>query len=95
MAEAPKWKIYDSAKVYQCACKELEAAAAVVAFYGNGATIRLSHSWVVWREGHEAQPAAESYDLVAETISRRVAEAHAAMLERRQQFYAKALGLGK
>lgn len=72
MASAPKWKIYDSAGIYQAACKEPEAAACLVSFYGNGATIRDGHAFVVWVEGLEIDGkdgiAAESYDTTAETI---------------------------
>jgi len=45
----------------------LEDAAALVAFLGEGATIR-SRRRVYWREGSEVQAAAESYDFVAETV---------------------------
>ena len=39
MAAAPGWKIYDSFGTYQSSCKEVEAAAAVATFYGEGSTI--------------------------------------------------------
>ena len=39
MAAAPGWKIYDSFDTYQSSCKEVEAAAAVVTFYGPGSTM--------------------------------------------------------
>jgi len=71
MAGSPKWKVYDAEGVYQAACKEGEAAAALVAFYGEGASIRRRHGPVVWREGSESQPAAESYDFVVETLASR------------------------
>lgn len=64
MANAPLWKVYDAQGVYQAACKESEAAAVVVGFYGLGATIRAGHRAIVWTEGSELQPASESYDYV-------------------------------
>ena len=75
MAASPNWKVYDSTKRYQAACHEIEAAAALVAFYGDGSTIRAGHSLVVWTEGGEAIPAAESYDVVAATVEQRLDEA--------------------
>ena len=68
MAGSPRYKVYDAKKVYQAATKEAEAAAALVAFYGDGATIRLDHGAVLWTEGKEAIPANESFDTVAETV---------------------------
>lgn len=66
MAASPAWKVYNSAGEYIAACKHLEDAACLVAFNGDGATIRSGHSRVVWREGAETQSAAESYDHVVE-----------------------------
>lgn len=74
MAASPDWKIYDSDNVYQAACKEIEAAAALMGFYGDGAQIRFGHNLKVWTEGSEGQPASESYDHVAEIADRRVQE---------------------
>jgi hypothetical protein len=66
MAASPKYKIYDHTGTYQAACKEIEAAAAVVSFYGEGSTIREGHGQrdIVRREGEEGL-AGESYDFVA------------------------------
>lgn len=71
MAGSPIWKVYDSSKKYQASLKEVEAAAALVSFYGNGATIRYGHSRVVWTEGSEAFPAGESFDLSSELAYKR------------------------
>ena len=71
MAASPAWKVYDRHGSYRAACKEIEAAACLMGFYGNGATIRLGHSRPVWTEGAEGQPAAESYDFVAELVASR------------------------
>lgn len=67
MAGAPRWKVYDAAGNYQAALKEPEAAAAVVAFYGKNATIRLGHAKrdIVWTEGASGE-AFDSYDKVAD-----------------------------
>ncbi|MDE2103300.1 MAG: hypothetical protein KGL39_39030 [Patescibacteria group bacterium] len=72
MAASPGYKVYDKHGVYQAACKEPEAAGALVSLYGEGSTIRHGHSLVVWREGAEAIPAGESYDTVALTVRQRI-----------------------
>ncbi len=66
MARAPKYKIYSAEKEYVACCKRPDDAGAIVALYGDGATIRLGHNTVLWCEGNESQPAGESYDYVAE-----------------------------
>ena len=70
MASSPRWKVYDKNGEYQASCKEVEAAAAIVGFYGEGATIRASHDkrHIVWTEGVDGW-AIESYDTVAETAT--------------------------
>ena len=73
MAASPKFKVYDANAKYQAACKEPEAAALVVGFYGPGSTIRYEHGATVWREGNDGQ-AQESYDVVAATVWARVTE---------------------
>lgn len=67
MAQSPQWKVFDGCGKYQAACKEVKAAAALMGFYGDGATIRFDHGkWAtVWTEGCEAQDANESFDFVA------------------------------
>lgn len=71
MAATGQWKVYDAQGKYQAACKEIEAAAALVAFYGDGATIRHEHSKPQWTEGVDGA-AAESYDVVAETVHQKM-----------------------
>lgn len=73
MAASPQFKVYNAAGAYMAATKEPEAAGALCAFYGDGATIRYGHTCVLWREGQEDVPASESYDVVAETCYARVA----------------------
>jgi len=89
MAGSPQWKVFDAAGKYQAACKEPEAAAALMGFYGRGATIRWGHSKrdIAWTEGTgtgdplgtgECGLAGESFDFVAHACyvfrSRRRAE---------------------
>lgn len=74
MAASPLWKVYGVEKDYRAACKFIEEAAVIVAFLGNGATIRCDHALIVWTEGQEQQPASESYDHVAEVVAKRVEE---------------------
>jgi hypothetical protein len=68
MAISPEWKVYDAEGKYQAACKEPEAAAALVSLYGAGSSIRLGHKFIVWAEGKETILAGESYDVVADTL---------------------------
>jgi hypothetical protein len=64
MASTPEWKVYDYDGTYQAACKDVAAAACLVSFYGDRATIRQGHVKVVWKEGVEFDGiASESYDL--------------------------------
>lgn len=74
MGATPRWKVYDAHDDYQAACKDVAAAATLMALYGDGATIRAGHRIVVWAEGAEDQPAAESYDHVANQIATRLQE---------------------
>lgn len=71
MAAAPSFKIYDSSGKYQAAVHELEAGACLMSLYGDGATIRYGHATkdILWTEGQMPQPAAESYDYVADFCS--------------------------
>ena len=73
MAHAPRWKVYDDQQRYVASCKYVEHAAALVDFIGDGATIRDGHQsrHIVWTEGSEDQPAAESWDHVAEVAYQR------------------------
>lgn len=43
MPSSPNLKVYDRWNTYQASCKEIEAAAALVAFYGEYSTIRDGH----------------------------------------------------
>jgi hypothetical protein len=61
MAASPKWKVYNAMNEYQASCKDLGAAACLVSFFGDGATVRLYHREVVWTEGSDGH-ADENYD---------------------------------
>ena len=89
MASSPQWKVYNAAKEYKAACKDVEDAACLIALYGNGATIRIEHTLVMWTEGAEDQPASESYDHVAETVHRRLGEHRQKITAKRNQEAAK------
>lgn len=62
MAASPKYKVYDKSGTYQGSAKEVEAAAAMAAFYGDGATVRSGHRSIVWTHGEIDDP---SYDDIA------------------------------
>lgn len=85
MAGSPSFKVYNRNKEYIAACKYAEDAAAVVALYGDGATIKYQHSWLVWTEGSEIAEAATSYDFVAQTIWNRIEERRAAIRIKREK----------
>lgn len=76
MAASPRWKVYSPTSEYVAACRYVEDAAAVVALYGNGASIRDDHGRKVWIEGSDGD-AGESYDHVAEVVRERVPGAFA------------------
>lgn len=67
MAASPPLKVYDADNEYRASFHHAEDAASFVAFLGDGATIRSGHSrkHILWSEGHEEQPASESFDFVA------------------------------
>lgn len=73
MAASPGLKIYDAENEYRASFHYAEDAASFIAFLGDGATIRNGHArkFILWSEGNEEQPAAESFDFVAETVNRR------------------------
>lgn len=78
MAGSPAWKVYRSDGRYMAACKEAEAAAALVSFYGDGATVRHDHKHIVWLEGDPTArrgadgTASDSYDSAAGIMHARV-----------------------
>jgi len=78
MAASPMWKVY-LGKEYRAACKHVEEAACLVAFLGRGSTIRAEHSLIVWSEGNEDRPAADSYDHVVEVTHARLENYRAKM----------------
>lgn len=75
MAGAPKYKVFNADGVYQAACKEPEAAAVLVTFYGEGSTIRWDHAFVIWTEGLDGN-AGDSYDIAAESMNERLQARH-------------------
>jgi len=79
MAGAPQFKVYTPEGEYVAACKLPEDAAAVVAAYGPGATIRNGHRKkdVVYTEGVDGD-AGDSYDEVARIVHERVEQQHVA-----------------
>lgn len=72
MGASPSWKVYDPYDRYQAACKEPEAAIALVHFYGDGATVRFGHAFIVWQEGAETHPATDSYETATELMWARI-----------------------
>lgn len=88
MGAAPEWKVFNADGEYVAACKEIEGAAVLADFYGNGSKIKHEHRLTVWTEGAEDQPAAESWDHVATTAYARVE----AELAKRKAIAARAAG---
>ena len=74
MGTSPRFKIYSPLNAYVASCKHVEDAAALVALYGDGATIRdgAASRRTVWTEGRETISAAESYDTVARIVWDRI-----------------------
>ena len=69
MAASLRWKIYTRENQYIASCRYLATAAALMAFLGDGATIRDGHTkrHTVYTEGISGN-AAESYDYVVEYV---------------------------
>lgn len=67
MAGSPRYKVYSPEGEYIGCTKHPSDAAALAALRGPGTTIRDGHQKVVWTEGADGD-AAESYDVVAETV---------------------------
>jgi hypothetical protein len=86
MSSSPKYKVYTHGQEYVASCKYLEDAACLCALYGNGTTVRVGHSTVIWREGAEEIPAGESYDRAAQIMSFHEAD-ESAKAEARRQFH--------
>ena len=63
---SPRWKVYDPQGTYQASCKDVEATAVLMGFYGDGSTIRDGHTKIIWTQGENGDgDATESYDIVA------------------------------
>lgn len=65
------WNVYNPAGRKVAALLFAEDAAALVALYGDGATIRTRPDRVLWTEGGEDQPAGESYDHARDVVHER------------------------
>ena len=65
-----QWSIHNADGDLMAITKHAEDAAAFVALIGDGATVRNGGK-VLWTEGAEDIPAAESYDAAASTILER------------------------
>ncbi len=75
----PTWKVYRG-KEYVAACKYPEDAAALM--FSDGDCVKFDHKVLVWCEGNEAFPAAQSYDKAGDVMRQRRFDAHKAGLER-------------
>ena len=84
MGASPQFKVYTSENKYIGCMKDIEDCAAVVALREDG-TIRFGHSWVLWREGMELQPAGESYDFVVRVCRQRLQKKQRASAQRNRR----------
>lgn len=75
MAQSLRFKLYNSSREYVGATRHVEDAAAFVALLGAGATVRDGHRKVIWQEGDEDFPAADSYDAAGEVMLQRISSA--------------------
>ena len=70
------FKIYDKYGEYRGTLVEPEAAAALIGFYGHGASVRYANK-TVWIEGPDGDgEAGESYDNAADRMMDRAGIAH-------------------
>jgi len=77
MAATPPLKLFNPRGEFVASFKYAEDAAALLAFYGSGATLRNGHAKkdTLFHEGHEELSAGESYDRAAEIIYARLHDA--------------------
>ena len=68
MTNSPNWKVFNPKGEYVASCKFPEDAAAIVAAYGDGASIRWGHAKkdTVFTEGENECRAGNSYDACGE-----------------------------
>ncbi len=71
MASSPPWKVYTADGKYVASTIGIDLASVLVAYLGDGATIRYLHGKPVWTEGKESVSAGESYDVVARVCADR------------------------
>ena len=83
MAATPGWKVFNPSGVYVASCKYAEDAAAIVAGYGDGATISWRRVFTAWVEAKEEVGAGESYDSVARVCHERLEKQRAAWAKER------------
>jgi hypothetical protein len=69
-----KFHVFDSESRPRAVLMDGEDAAAFVAILGDGACIADPNGAIVWSEGAEEFPAADSYDGVAEIMQKRLAK---------------------
>ena len=71
---SPKFKVFNPSGKYVAACKFAEDAAAVVAVYGAGASIRFLHNKkdTLWTDGVDGS-AGDSFDACAVLCNERLA----------------------
>jgi hypothetical protein len=67
-------KVYGPAGDYRASCVFEDDAAVLCAVLGAGSEARNGHAKknAIWREGHESQSAAESYDHAANVMRERM-----------------------
>jgi len=69
MSSSPKYKVFNAVGEYVACCKHVEDAAAIIASYGDGASIRTGHAKkdTVYVNGVDGN-AGDSYDAVARHV---------------------------
>lgn len=73
MAQSPALKVYDPNGKYIGSAKEVLGAAVMAQVYGEGSTIRLGHSRVLYTQGKDGD-ACESYDSTGALMVERAGE---------------------
>lgn len=71
MASSPALKVYDPSGNYVGSAKEVMGASVMAQVYGEGSTIRLGHSKVIYTQGIDGD-ACESYDTTGALMIERV-----------------------
>lgn len=69
MAASPRYKIYSKDGEYLASVKYLSDAGILLSVLGNGTTVRLGHTLIIYTEGKDGN-CGESYDAIVDFLNK-------------------------